>query len=127
MARTPNPAPGFRRRPEHRITYTRFAGTVCATVGEEVVGESARALLCEETGHDPVFYLPMVDCAVDRLRPTVRKTRCPFKGEASHWTLALDGGRVENAAWSYDTPYDEALAVEGHVAFYPDKVTVTAG
>ena len=49
---------------------------------------------------------------------------CPWKGDASHLTAVVDGGRVEDAAWYYPDPKDAAANIKDHVAFYGDKVTV---
>jgi uncharacterized protein (DUF427 family) len=57
---------------------------------------------------------------VATVEPSEKTTFCPFKGTASHWTVA----GVENAAWSYEDPKQEVGAIRGLLAFYPDRVTV---
>jgi uncharacterized protein (DUF427 family) len=57
---------------------------------------------------------------------TGHRTTCPFNRDASYWTLSANGTRDENAVWGYETPYDEVAAIAGHVAFYPDRVTIDA-
>jgi uncharacterized protein (DUF427 family) len=52
----------------------------------------------------------------------VHKTYCPFKGEASYWTIDLGGKHAENAVWSYEAPYDEVARIKGYMAFYPNRV-----
>lgn len=118
----PNPAPGFQRKPEHRVAFSPAGKHITATLGGVVVAESDSALLCEESNHEPVYYIPMTDCRVDQLIPTSKKTYCPYKGEASYWTLSVGDASARDAAWSYDTPYDEALPIKGHVAFYTGKL-----
>jgi uncharacterized protein (DUF427 family) len=56
---------------------------------------------------------------MERLVRTDHHTDCPFKGQASYYSLK-DG--PENAVWTYEQPYDEMLAIKDHLAFYPDKV-----
>jgi uncharacterized protein (DUF427 family) len=54
--------------------------------------------------------------------PTQHHTQCPYKGEASYFTLKADGKTAENAAWSYETPFAAVAEIEGHLAFYPNRV-----
>ena len=92
----------------------RFAG--------RTVADSTRALTVRETGYGPVHYIPPADVAADRLTRTGHRTRCPHKGEASYWTLTVDGHSAENAAWSYEDPLPGVAALKGCLAFYPDRV-----
>lgn len=119
-----NPAPGFARHPDHRVTITRSPKHVRALAGDEVVADSRAALLVEESGHDPVWYFPLQDVRDGRLVPTESASYCPFKGHASYFTVEAGGARLEDAAWAYPTPYDECRPLAGHVAFYPDRVAI---
>ncbi|MDF1790838.1 MAG: DUF427 domain-containing protein [Thalassobaculaceae bacterium] len=119
-----NPAPGFTKKPEHRVALKPAGRRVLVTLGGETVADSTQAILCEESNHGPVYYVPMVDTRVDAFTPTARSTYCPYKGTASYWSISAGGTKAENAAWSYDLPYDECAALAKHVAFYGDKVDV---
>ncbi|MCR9071806.1 MAG: DUF427 domain-containing protein [Alphaproteobacteria bacterium] len=119
-----NPAPGFVEKPEHKVDLTPSGRRVLVVLGGETVADSTGALLCEETGHAPVYYLPMQDIRADVFSPTERSSYCPFKGRASYWTIRAGAETAANAAWSYDLPYDECAALAKHVAFYGDKVVV---
>jgi len=122
-----NPAPGFARKPEHQVRLSPLGKRVVVTLAGETIADSADALLCEESNHGPVYYVPMVDIRADAFTPTSRSTYCPYKGTASYWSIHAGGERAENAAWSYDLPYDECVELVKHVAFYPDKVEIRAG
>ncbi|MGO9080082.1 MAG: DUF427 domain-containing protein [Streptosporangiaceae bacterium] len=52
----------------------------------------------------PVYYFPRADVRFDLLEPTGHHTRCPFKGEASYYTVTAGGQRAENAVWAYPQP-----------------------
>jgi class 3 adenylate cyclase/uncharacterized protein (DUF427 family) len=86
------------------------------------VADSSRALVLYETRQSPVFYFPRADVRLELFEKTAHTTHCPFKGDASYWTLKVGGERSENAAWSYDDPYDDALPIREHMAFYPARV-----
>jgi class 3 adenylate cyclase/uncharacterized protein (DUF427 family) len=87
-----------------------------------VVAESDRVLVMHETGYAPVTYVPREDVRMDLMRRTERHTHCPFKGDASYWTLEAGGTRAENAAWSYEDPFEEAEIVRDHIAFDWDLI-----
>jgi uncharacterized protein (DUF427 family) len=71
-----------------------------------------------ETGLPPRAYVPATDLAPGSLVRSDTRSICPYKGEATYWHLRLPGGRrLEDAAWSYETPLQEALKAQGHVSF----------
>ena len=114
-----NPAPGFRDVPRSHIV-TRPAGRrVRVTLGGEVLADSRDAIELREGGYAPVFYFPRRDVRMERLTATAHASYCPYKGSASYFSVA---GGPENAAWSYERPYDEMADIRGLLAFYPQKV-----
>jgi uncharacterized protein (DUF427 family) len=123
----PNPAPGFAARPDHRVDLLPERRRVKVTFGGVTIADSNAALRVEETGHAPVHYLPEKDVRLDLMRPTEHHTRCPYKGEASYWTIEVPTGegavqRSENAVWAYPSPYDEVSRLAGYYAFYTNRV-----
>jgi len=128
-----NHAPGFVSRPDHRVDLLPEGRRVEVVFGGVKIADTDAALRVEETGHDPVYYLPEKDVRLDLMHPTEHHTRCPYKGEASYWTIEVPGDagstkRAENAVWAYPTPYDEVSGIAGYYAFYPnrvDSITVT--
>jgi uncharacterized protein (DUF427 family) len=122
----PNPAPGFASRPDHRVDLVPESRRVKVVFAGITVADSTAALRVEETGHAPVHYIPETDVRTDLMRPTDHHTRCPFKGEASYWTIEMPAAdstrRSDNAVWGYPEPYDEVAGITGHYAFYPNRV-----
>ncbi|MEL6480403.1 MAG: DUF427 domain-containing protein [Pseudomonadota bacterium] len=108
--------------PEIRITPA--SGTVVVRAGGAVIAESTSALMLEEDGHDPVFYIPRGDIGMTFLDPSATRTTCPHKGEAVHFDLVAKSGPIRDAAWSYETPHDAVAAIAGMVAFYDNKAAV---
>ncbi len=86
--------------------------------GKEIA-RTASAIRMDEAGLPPVHYIPRADVKMDRLERSATTTYCPFKGEASYFSLV---GGARDAVWSYESPYDEVAAIRGHLAFYPDRV-----
>ena len=59
------------------------------------------------------------------LQPSSHETYCPYKGDASYYSLRDDERSADDAVWTYRTPYDAVAEIADHVAFYPQHVTVT--
>ena len=119
-----NPAPGFKDYPDHRITTRPTGEHVQVSFNGDVIADTTDAVRLEEThvGHvvaPVVYYFPRKDVKMERLVRSDHHTDCPFKGQASYYSLK-DG--PENAVWTYEQPYDEMFAIKDHLAFYPDKV-----
>ncbi len=121
-----NPSPGFKNVSEHAITVEPFKGVVTVTFGDAIIASTENALLLDETGHSPVFYIPFNDIYFDFLQRSDRKTHCPFKGDASYWDVSATGEAMKDVMWAYEQPYDEMRAIKNHGAFYPDKVRIEA-
>jgi uncharacterized protein (DUF427 family) len=121
-----NSGPGYRAHPGHRITVRPFAGRVEMRARGVLIAASERALELREATYPPVLYLPKADVATALLVPTERQTYCPFKGQASYWSICAGDALLDNAVWGYDQPYDEVAAIRNHVAFYPHRVEITA-
>lgn len=120
-----NPAPGFVRKPEHRVDLHPDSRRVRVTFAGKVIADSTDALRVEETGYEPVFYIPEKDVRLAMLHLTDHKTHCPFKGDASYWTIEGGPGAAataENAVWGYRAPFDEVAGLAGHYAFYKTRV-----
>jgi uncharacterized protein (DUF427 family) len=123
-----NPAPGYAKYPNHSLVTRREHARVVAKYQGEIIADSTAAVALEETMEGSVlapsvYYFPRDDVRMDRLVRTSHSTYCPFKGHASYYSIP---GGPENVAWSYEAPYDELLPIKALVAFYPDKVEVTA-
>lgn len=117
-----NPAPGYRQHPDHTVIITPHSGHVRVAFNGRTIAESDNTLAVRESRYPAVLYFPRADVAMDLLQPTAHQTHCPFKGDARYWSVTVDGKTAENAVWGYDTPFDEAAALAGHVAFYPDRI-----
>ncbi len=125
MSETPvtNPAPGFARDPGHSIAVAPAGRRMRVIVaGCVIAADSGDVLVMREADYAPVYYFPRDDVATDLLRRSDRTTTCPFKGDATYWTVTAGDRSEENVAWSYDAPYDEMQAIAGRIAFYQDRV-----
>lgn len=119
-----NPSPGFARHPEHAIAVEPLAGTVTVTANGATIARSAKALSLAEADYSPVIYIPFGDIDFSQLEQTDHSTHCPFKGDASYWSVKPAGDKGRNAMWAYQAPYDEMTGIKDHGAFYTDRVNV---
>jgi uncharacterized protein (DUF427 family)/putative intracellular protease/amidase len=108
--------------PGHSITTEPVPGLVTARWGGEIVAESRDALLLREVGLRPVTYFPMDDVRMDLMHRTDHRSTCPFKGEASYWSIEVDWRRAENIAWAYEDPLPNRADLKGRIAFYVEKL-----
>ena len=104
------------------VTTAPIRGVVSAIFGGQTVAESANALILEETGRDPVVYFPMEDVRMDLLERTNLQSACPFKGQASYWSVDVGWRSSENIAWAYEDPIPERADLKGRIAFYERKL-----
>lgn len=109
---------GTPSRTGHRILFEDSPRRVRAVLNGVAVADSTRVKLLHETGHLPVYYFPMDDVRMDLLEATDRHTNCPYKGDASYWTVRVGDRRAENAVWGYPEPIPERSDIAGYVAFY---------
>ena len=102
---------------EPRIHIEPCTRTVQATFNGEIVAKSDGALILHERGYPPRIYFPMHDVRMDLLTSTDRSTHCPFKGDASYWTVANNGEQAPDAAWAYRRPIDSVAPIKDHLSF----------
>ena len=110
--------------PDHPITVTTNPKRVRVSVGGAVIAETSHALTLREAKYPPVQYIPREDANPALLQRTDHSTYCPYKGDANYFSIVSGGKTLENAIWTYETPYDAVKEIAGHLAFYPDKVTI---
>ena len=108
--------------PRNRLLLHPFPRRVRAEVGGETVLDTERGQLLHESTLLPVLYVPSDDVRQDLLERTKRRTRCPYKGAATYWTIRAGGEVRENAVWGYEDPIPDAAWLKGLVAVYPDRV-----
>ncbi|WP_395015941.1 DUF427 domain-containing protein [Dongia sp.] len=108
--------------PDHPIAIQPTLDRVAVSFSGKTVADSANALTLREAKYAPVQYIPKRDVRMELLTPTAHKTYCPYKGDASYFSIKVGDRTVENAVWCYETPYDAVAEIAGHLAFYPDRV-----
>ncbi|MFH6782131.1 MULTISPECIES: DUF427 domain-containing protein [Methylobacterium] len=107
---------------DHPITITPNPHRIRVMLGGTIVAETTRALTLREGGLPPVQYVPREDAEMDLFDRTEHRTHCPYKGDASYFSLTAGGVERANAVWSYETPFPKVAAIAGYLAFYPNKV-----
>ena len=118
MADKPVKVPG----PGHPITIEANSSRVVVTVGGKVIADTSDALTLREASYPPVQYIPRRDVDMAALTRSDHTTYCPYKGDASYYSIPAGGDRSLNAVWSYETPIEAMAQIKDHVAFYPYRV-----
>ncbi len=114
----------FDQHPNHTIEIEPAERPVRVVWHGHTVAESQRAMKLLEGSYPPVFYLPIRDANPALLQRTAHSTHCPFKGDASYYSLRSGDDLDENAVWVYQDPFDQVEAIRDHIAFYADRVTI---
>ena len=108
--------------PGHPITIEPSSDRVRVLIDGRAIADTRRALVLHEASYPPVFYIPRDDAQMALMEKTAHSTHCPYKGDASYYSVKLGGRVAENAIWSYETPYPAMREIAGHLAFYPNRV-----
>jgi uncharacterized protein (DUF427 family) len=110
----------------HPITVTPTGQHVTVRVNGEVVADTDAALTLQEATLPAVQYIPIADVKQEMLRRTDTATYCPFKGDASYYSVVTSAGdTVDDVIWTYQEPYPAVADIAQHVAFYPDRAEIT--
>jgi uncharacterized protein (DUF427 family) len=108
--------------PDHPITIEKNPSRVVVTVDGKVIADTQDALTLREASYPPVQYVPRRDVDMATLTRSDHTTYCPYKGDASYYSIPAGGGRSLNAVWTYETPFEAMAQIKDYVAFYPDRV-----
>jgi len=111
----------------HHITVDDVAEPVRIEVNGAIVAESSRALVLREGTITPRYYLPREDVKSELLVESDLSTTCPFKGNASYWSLVLDDKRYDGLVWSYQEPIPGMEPIAGLLSFFNERVDVFVG
>ena len=112
------------RDPYTRVDVLNSSRHVRVEVEGETIADTRRLRMLFETGLPTRYYIPKVDIRMDLMKPTDTKTRCPYKGEASYWSVEAGGKVLKDLAWSYPQPIPECPKIEGLVSFFNEKVDI---
>ncbi len=118
MADKPMKVPG----PEHPISIVPSRSRIVVKVGGRVIADTRDALILREASYPAVPYIPRRDVDMTALTRTEHTTYCPYKGDASYYSIPAGGDRSVNAVWSYESPFEQLAQIQEYLAFYPDRV-----
>jgi uncharacterized protein (DUF427 family) len=108
--------------PDHPITIELSHSHVVVSVAKIEIANSRDVLLLREASYPPVLYIPRKDADMSRLERSAHSTYCPYKGDCCYYSIPLGGSTSIDAVWTYERPYAAAAEIQGHLAFYRDRV-----
>jgi uncharacterized protein (DUF427 family) len=123
MADKPILQPG----PDHPITVDSNPARVTVTLAGTKIADTTGALTLRESTYPAVQYVPREDVDMSLLERTDHATYCPYKGDASYYTIKNGDNTLDNVVWTYEQPYDAVSGIKDHLAFYADRVEITEG
>ena len=108
--------------PDHPISLTPTGARVTVKLGSRVIADTTNAITLQEASYPAVQYIPLADVDPEVLRASDHATYCPYKGEASYYSVEVGDDVAAAALWFYPAPHDSVAAIKDHAAFYPDRV-----
>jgi uncharacterized protein (DUF427 family) len=118
MTDKPIKSPG----PDHPISIEPNPSRVVVKVSGKIIADTHGALMLREASYPPVQYIPRRDVDMAALTRSEHTTYCPYKGDASYYSIPAGGDRSRDAVWTYETPFEAMAQIKDYVAFYPDRV-----
>ena len=112
---------------DHPIRIERNASRVRVRLGDAVIADSRGAFTLFEATYPGVIYVPREDVDMRLLARTTHRTHCPYKGDASYYSINAAGRSAENAVWSYENPIAGVSEIASRLAFYPNRVEIVRG
>ena len=108
--------------PARPITTEANPARVVVRAGGRVIADSTRSLTLREASYPAVHYIPRADVDMAALTRSTHASYCPYKGEATYFSIEGSSGLIADVAWSYEDPFPAMAGIKGHLAFYPDRV-----
>ncbi|MEA2078295.1 MAG: DUF427 domain-containing protein [Pseudomonadota bacterium] len=108
--------------PAHTIHIQPSGKHVTVEFGGKVIADSLNTLALKEADYPEMYYFPVADVHMEFLQPTTTSTHCPYKGDASYWSIRTGQKALNDGAWSYRQPLKERSEIKGLIAFYADKM-----
>jgi uncharacterized protein (DUF427 family) len=117
-------SPGHKKSPNHAVREREINRDIEIAVAGEVVARASTVIEVQEDNHPSRYYIPRGGITMGALRKSNITTYCPFKGTACYFHVQTASKLVENAAWSYEDPYDEHASLKDLVALHSEDPAV---
>jgi uncharacterized protein (DUF427 family) len=108
--------------PNHPISIEANPSRVVVTVAGTIIADTSAALTLREASYPPVQYIPRRDVNMAALTRSEHTSYCPYKVDASYYSIPAGGDRSRNVVWTYEAPFEAMAQIKDYVAFYPDRV-----
>jgi uncharacterized protein (DUF427 family) len=108
--------------PDRPISIEHNPKRVKVRFNGQQIASTTRALTLREGNYPPVQYIPRQDVDMSLLTRTAHTTHCPYKGDASYYSVQVGAREAANAVWTYEAPFPKVEAIKAYLAFYPDRV-----
>ena len=108
--------------PDHPIKVEANPSRILVKVAGRIIADSRHALTMHEAAYTPVHYIPRDEVDMSLLERTDHASYCPYKGDASYYSIPVGAARSINSIWTYETPYEAVAQIRDHLAFYPERV-----
>ena len=108
--------------PDHTIRIVPHPARLRVLWKGNIIADTTDLLMLHEASYPTVAYVPRADIDMTLLTKSPQKTHCPYKGDASYFSLQSHDVTTENAVWSYETPFPAVNSIAGYLAFNSKEV-----
>jgi uncharacterized protein (DUF427 family) len=115
-------SPGHRSNPDHRVQEQPVGVWMKVELEGELLADSIDVVRVVEDGNPVRYYFPRSDVSMSRLERSPSTSSCPYKGHAHYYSLKLAQGKVDDAVWTYEDPYEEHHRLQGRLAFWEERI-----
>lgn len=105
----------------HRIELVESTSHLRLMLHGSVIADSAEPLLLHETGYPVRYYLSRQDVCEALLVPSDTITHCPYKGEATFYSVVIGDEIVEDFFWCYRRPKAGLSPIAGRLSFLQER------
>ena len=108
----------------HALGFDDEPRRIVVSIDGITIADSSATVGMLETGLPVRHYFPRADVRMDLLDATTTETVCPFKGQASYWTVRAGEAEHRDVAWSYERPVEKAERLTDRICFYDERVDI---
>jgi uncharacterized protein (DUF427 family) len=120
-------SPGHRAFPDYRVRERPLTKRIKASIDGEVLADSSDVVRVEEDENPDRLYFARSDVRMDKLERSSTTTKCPFKGTAHYFNIKSGDKVLQDAAWSYEDPYEEHRGLRNRLAFHNEIRKIEIG
>ena len=112
----------FKKKPSYQIKIESVKKLISVEWSNHIIAQSNQCMALYEESHTKVYYFPQNSIQNQYFFRTDFATHCPYKGNATYWTLSDKNSNAKNSVWAYPQPYKNLIQIKDYFAFYTNDM-----